>query len=105
MDRPLEVGSRFGVDQNLWNRNWTDLSGGEGQRIMMAIGVALGTAEVLLLDGEFSLPPYPPGFTLFLSPSLSESHLTFFFCLVLITLTILSLMVSAPIPPPYPLRI
>lgn len=55
MDRPLEVGSRFSIDPDLWNRNWTELSGGEGQRIMMAIGVALGTAEVLLLDGEFPL--------------------------------------------------
>ena len=55
MDRPLEVGSQFGIDRNLWNRNWAELSGGEGQRIMMAIGVALGTAEVLLLDGEFFL--------------------------------------------------
>lgn len=55
MDRPLEVGSRFGIDSGLWNRNWTELSGGEGQRIMMAIGVALDTAEVLLLDGKPSL--------------------------------------------------
>ena len=52
MDRSLEVGSRFGIDPSLWNRDWAELSGGEGQRIMMAIGVALGTAEVLLLDGE-----------------------------------------------------
>ena len=62
MEHPLEVGSQFGVDPKLWNRNWADLSGGEGQRIMMAIGIALGTAEVLLLDGEcplilFSPPP------------------------------------------------
>jgi len=55
MEHPLEVGSQFGVDPKLWNRNWAELSGGEGQRIMMAIGIALGTAEVLLLDGEFSL--------------------------------------------------
>ena len=55
MDRPLEVGARFGIDENLWTRNWAELSGGEGQRIMMAIGVALGTAEVFLLDGEFPL--------------------------------------------------
>ena len=53
MGRPLEVGSRFGIDPSLWDRNWAELSGGEGQRIMLAIGVALGTAEVLLLDGEF----------------------------------------------------
>jgi len=61
MDRPLEVGSEFGIDPKLWNRNWAELSGGEGQRIMMAIGVALGTAEVLLLDGEYPL------FSLFIS--------------------------------------
>ena len=52
INRPLEVGSQFGVDPNLWDRNWAELSGGEGQRIMMAIGVSLGAAEVLLLDGE-----------------------------------------------------
>lgn len=63
MDRPLEVGARFGIDSDLWNRNWTELSGGEGQRIMMAIGVALDTAEVLLLDGE----DYPLSF-IFLVP-------------------------------------
>jgi len=50
MDHPLEVGSRFGIEPTLWDRNWAELSGGEGQRIMLAIGVALGTAEVLLLD-------------------------------------------------------
>jgi ABC-type iron transport system FetAB ATPase subunit len=57
MDRSLEVGSRFGVDPILWDRNWAELSGGEGQRVMMAIGVALGTAEVLLLDGQSLLIP------------------------------------------------
>jgi ABC-type dipeptide/oligopeptide/nickel transport system ATPase subunit len=67
MDRPLEVGSQFGIDPNLWNRNWAELSGGEGQRIMMAIGVALGTAEVLLLDGE----SYSPFFCHFLPVPLS----------------------------------
>ena len=58
MEHPLEVGSQFGVDPKLWNRNWAELSGGEGQRIMMAIGIALGTAEVLLLDGESPLFPF-----------------------------------------------
>lgn len=66
MDRPLEVGSQFGIDPNLWNRNWAELSGGEGQRIMMAIGVALGAAEVLLLDGEVTPPP--PSLPFFPSP-------------------------------------
>ena len=71
MDRPLEVGSQFGIDPNLWNRNWAELSGGEGQRIMMAIGVALGAAEVLLLDGEVTPPSLPTFFSL--PPHLSNS--------------------------------
>ena len=29
MDRSLEVGSRFGIDPYLWNRNWTELGGAE----------------------------------------------------------------------------
>ena len=86
MDRPLEVGSRFGVDPSLWGRNWNDLSGGEGQRIMMAIGVALGTAEVLLLDGEF-LPP--PWFTLLPSPPLVGLDAYFFSCLVVMSVLVL----------------
>ena len=56
MDHSLEVGAQFGIDPLLWNRNWAELSGGEAQRIMLAIGVASGTAEVLLLDGESSSP-------------------------------------------------
>lgn len=56
MEHPLEVGSQFGIDPKLWSRDWADLSGGEGQRIMMAIGVALGTAEILLLDGKSRFP-------------------------------------------------
>ena len=71
MDRPLEVGSQFGIDPDLWNRNWAELSGGEGQRIMMATGVALGAAEVLLLDGEVT--PLPPPLLFFFSPPLSNS--------------------------------
>ena len=67
MDHPLEVGAQFGVDPLLWNRNWTELSGGEAQRIMLAVGVASGRAEVLLLDGESPPPPFQ-----FLSPSLHE---------------------------------
>lgn len=69
MSRPLEVGSEFGIDPGLWDRNWTELSGGEGQRMMLAIGVALGTAEVLLLDGEFR----PRSAAFHFSPSLPLS--------------------------------
>ena len=76
MEHPLEVGSQFGVDPKLWSRNWAELSGGEGQRIMMAIGIALGTAEVLLLDGEFSRFPFPLPFP---NESIGPDGLFFFF--------------------------
>ncbi|KAL0581731.1 hypothetical protein V5O48_000313 [Marasmius crinis-equi] len=49
-DRPIEVAQAFGVEADLWDRSWSNLSGGEVQRIALAIGIGLGTAEVLLLD-------------------------------------------------------
>jgi ABC-type dipeptide/oligopeptide/nickel transport system ATPase subunit len=51
MDHPIEVAKAWGVDENIWDRNWTNLSGGEAQRVAMAIAVGLDAAEVLLLDG------------------------------------------------------
>jgi hypothetical protein len=41
MDRPLEVGSRFSANPDLWNRNWAELSGGTED-----YDVALTTADV-----------------------------------------------------------
>ncbi|KAJ8078789.1 hypothetical protein PM082_013072 [Marasmius tenuissimus] len=49
-DQTFEVAQAFGVDSELWDRTWSNLSGGEIQRITLAIGIGLGTAEVLLLD-------------------------------------------------------
>ncbi len=48
----LDVAEAWGVDRELWDRTWANLSGGEAQRIALAIAVGLGTAEVLLLDGK-----------------------------------------------------
>ena len=48
-----EVGRVFGIEDGLWERKWTDLSGGEAQRLSLAIGIGLETAEVLLLDGTY----------------------------------------------------
>jgi len=48
---PIELASAWGIDKVLWRREWQTLSGGEGQRIALAIGVGLGGAEVVLLDG------------------------------------------------------
>lgn len=50
-EAPMKVGDAIGIGRELWDRNWTELSGGEAQRIMLAIGSSLGTAEILLFDG------------------------------------------------------
>ncbi|KAH7914701.1 P-loop containing nucleoside triphosphate hydrolase protein [Hygrophoropsis aurantiaca] len=47
---PIEVAEAWGIDEELWDRNWSNLSGGESQRIALATAVGLNTAEVLLLD-------------------------------------------------------
>ncbi|WVQ93753.1 hypothetical protein IAU59_000830 [Kwoniella sp. CBS 9459] len=47
---PLDLAQEWGVDKTLWRRDWGTLSGGEGQRIALAVAVAAGGAEVLLLD-------------------------------------------------------
>ncbi|KAI0647249.1 P-loop containing nucleoside triphosphate hydrolase protein [Trametes meyenii] len=44
------VAESWGVQPELWDRSWSNLSGGEAQRIVLAIAVGLNTAEVLLLD-------------------------------------------------------
>lgn len=49
---PLELAEKWGIEKHLWRREWGTLSGGEGQRISLAIAIGLGGAEVLLLDGE-----------------------------------------------------
>jgi ABC-type iron transport system FetAB ATPase subunit len=49
---PVEIAKTWGIDEELWDRNWTNLSGGESQRIALATALGLNTAEVLLLDGQ-----------------------------------------------------
>lgn len=50
--KAIEVGKAWGIDEELWDRNWGDLSGGEAQRLALATAVGLQQAEILLLDGE-----------------------------------------------------
>ncbi|KAK0459749.1 P-loop containing nucleoside triphosphate hydrolase protein, partial [Desarmillaria tabescens] len=45
-----DLGAAWSLDHNLWDREWTNLSGGESQRIALAVALGLNTAEVLLLD-------------------------------------------------------
>ncbi|KIP09513.1 hypothetical protein PHLGIDRAFT_102729 [Phlebiopsis gigantea 11061_1 CR5-6] len=47
---PIKVGKSWGIAEELWDRSWGNLSGGESQRIALAAAVGLGNAEVLLLD-------------------------------------------------------
>ena len=49
---PMELASDWGVDRRLWMREWATLSGGEGQRLALAIALGIGGAEVVLLDGR-----------------------------------------------------
>lgn len=52
---PMVVAEEWGVERYLWTRDWSTLSGGEGQRIALAIAICLGGADVVLLDGKSSL--------------------------------------------------
>ena len=55
MKRCCETAQFWGIGPDLWNRDWINLSGGEGQRILLSIAASINTAEVLLLDGVFHL--------------------------------------------------
>ncbi len=52
LNGPIEVSKEWGIEEELWDRNWSELSGGEAQRIALATGVGLKNAEILLLDGR-----------------------------------------------------
>ncbi|KIJ44084.1 hypothetical protein M422DRAFT_208328 [Sphaerobolus stellatus SS14] len=47
---PIRVAEEWGIDEDLWDRPWSSLSGGESQRIALAVAVGIPGAEVLLLD-------------------------------------------------------
>lgn len=53
LQRAMDISEKWDVDSQLWEREWSNLSGGEAQRIALAIAVGLNTAEIILLDGEF----------------------------------------------------
>ena len=49
------IAESWGIQRELWDRGWANLSGGEAQRIVLAIAVGIASAEVLLLDGTYSV--------------------------------------------------
>lgn len=52
--QPIELSAAWGIEPEIWDRTWTNLSGGEAQRVALAIAVGLDSAEILLLDGSSS---------------------------------------------------
>lgn len=50
---PYRIAEEWGIERTMWARDWSTLSGGEGQRIALAIAIGLGGADVVLLDGEW----------------------------------------------------
>jgi len=48
--RAMTLAEGWGVPRELWDRHWGLLSGGEAQRLSLAIPYGLSCAEVLLLD-------------------------------------------------------
>lgn len=51
LHRAMDLAEQWGVARELWDRPWGSLSGGEAQRLSLAIPYGLNCAEVLLLDG------------------------------------------------------
>ena len=51
LHRAMDLAERWGIARELWDRPWGSLSGGEAQRLSLAIPYGLNCAEVLLLDG------------------------------------------------------
>ncbi|KAL0946879.1 hypothetical protein HGRIS_013045 [Hohenbuehelia grisea] len=49
-ERSTGIGKAWDVEEGLWDREWSNLSGGEAQRIALATAFGCDTAEVLLLD-------------------------------------------------------
>ncbi|KAG8728257.1 hypothetical protein FRC11_011513 [Ceratobasidium sp. 423] len=47
---PFQLAKEWGLGDDVWNRDWATLSGGEAQRVLLAIAAGLRGTEVLLLD-------------------------------------------------------
>ena len=59
-DNSIDIAHSWGVPSDVWDRAWSTLSGGEAQRISLAIGIGIPGAEIVLLDGESQNPTKVP---------------------------------------------
>ena len=48
-DSPMDIAKEWGITAQTWNRPWGSISGGEAQRISLAIAVSL-QPKIMLLD-------------------------------------------------------
>ena len=48
-DDPVSLGETWGLPPRVWHEDWSQASGGEGQRAMLAIAICL-KPDILLLD-------------------------------------------------------
>ncbi len=53
LNRAMLLADKWGISKELWDRPWNLLSGGESQRLSLAIAYGFNRAEVLMLDGEY----------------------------------------------------
>lgn len=54
---PVEIGMKWNLSESHFEEKWANLSGGEMQRIALAIAVSLNP-DVLLLDGNYLFLQY-----------------------------------------------
>ncbi|CAE6476344.1 unnamed protein product [Rhizoctonia solani] len=47
---PFQLAKEWGLADDVWDREWATLSGGEAQRVLLAIAAGLRGTEILLLD-------------------------------------------------------
>ena len=55
-DDPVRLAENWGLPPRVWHEEWSQASGGESQRAMLAIAVAL-KPDILLLDEPTSYNP------------------------------------------------
>ncbi|CAG8532976.1 3330_t:CDS:2 [Ambispora gerdemannii] len=70
---PVEISSRWGITEDLWHKEYNQLSGGEMQRISLAIALSCNP-DVLLLDGKTNFGTRPSNLSIGRGVTSLERH-------------------------------